>query len=413
MNSNSNRTNRISRRFTTLIVSMTVIAVPAFTVPAVAQQLKPATGTAQSEPGVSAVKSDPMETLVKEREDALIKAVYKQTQTAKSVSDFTKLIEECQRGQTLKISDKNRAYLDSLIGWALNRRGGKRLDLSAELRTIRNYDSANELLEAAEIDFQDSLKIKSDNWRPKVGLAVCAAERGEYLTAIEQFTAASEAHPKQAEPWFNKAELLYSLDRFEDALVAYDKVIELNASDLQAITGRAHCLHRLDRPEEAAKEYEVVTRVLPTSSWALINLGDCQQKLGNWQQAYDSYFQAMKSKPIAEGYQKTAWMLATCPDYEFNRPQLAFTLAKKAIELGGETVLNCETMAAAHAAAGDFEAAKKMLNNALVLDGGVNKTFSDRIAMYENEVPYLQESVTGSNDPAERVAELPTESDLK
>ena len=165
-------------------------------------------------------------------------------------------------------------------------------------------------------------------------------------------------------------------------------------------------MNQLGRLEEAAKEYEVVTRMLPTNNWALINLADCHQALGNWQQAYDSYFQAMKSKPNAEGYQKTAWMLSTCPDIEFNRPELAFTLAKKAIELGGETVLNLETMAAAHAASGDFEAATNTLRNALVLNGGINKTFSDRIDMYENEVPFLQKSPE-VDDSQERVAELP------
>lgn len=381
----------------------------------VAQQLTPLTApstetpTTESAAGIPAVKAEePMQVLVKEREDALIKSVYQQTRTAKTASDFTKLIEDCRRGQTLKVSEKNQKYLQSLIGWGLNRRGGKRLDLSTELRTIRNYDSADEMLELAEADFQESLEINADNWRPKVGLAVCEAERGKYLTAIEKFTTASEAHPEQTEPWFNKAELLYSLDRFELALSAYDEVIELNPSDLQAITGRAHCLNKLGRMEEAVKEYEVVTRLLPTNNWALINLADCHQALGNWQQAYDGYFQAMKSKPIAEGYQKTAWMLATCPDFEFNRPELAFTLAKKAVELGGETVLNLETLAAAHAASDDFEAATKTLRNALVLDGGINQAFSDRIDMYENEVPFLQKSLEIDDSP-EQVAELPEE----
>ena len=101
-------------------------------------------------------------------------------------------------------------------------------------------------------------------------------------------------------------------------------------------------------------------------------------------------------------------MLATCPDFEFNRPELAFTLAKKAVELGGETVLNLETLAAAHAASDDFEAATKTLRNALVLDGGINQAFSDRIDMHENEVPFLQKSPEIYDSP-EQVAELPEE----
>lgn len=417
-----NFVNFISNRFdirtaTAVGVFFLLAILPIANATCFGQQLKPiieqseGQSTAQASSSIPATKpADPMETLVKEREDALIKSVSGQTRTAKTASDYTKLIEDCRRGQKLKLSEKNKRYLQSLIGWSLNRRGKKRLDLSTELRAIGNYDSADEMLELAEADFQESLEVKADNWRPKVGLAICAAERGEYLTAIDRFTTTSEAHPDQAQPWFNKAELLYSLKRFEVALSAYDKVIKINPSDLQAITGRAHCLSNLGRMEEAAEEYEVVTRMLPANNWALINLADCHQALGNWEQAYDGYFSAMKSKPIAEGYQKTAWMLATCPDDEFNRPELAFTLAKKAIELGGETVLHFETLAAAQAAAGDFEAAKKTLQNAIVLDGGTNENLSDRIAMYEKKVPYLQKARKDTGDSQIRIAELPTES---
>lgn len=335
-------------------------------------------------------QSDPIEKLAQDREKALVKAIYSQTLTAKTATDFTKFIDACRDGAKKKISQKNQKYLKSLEAWGLNRRGLCRCDLAKFLLQANSNEQANEVFDQALADFEASLAINPNNWRPHLGKGLVQAERGDLLGAIDTFSSLCESHPKQSAIRFNRAELYYQLARYEKALADYDYVLELSSADLQAVTGRAHCLTQLGRTEEALKEYLVVAKMVPGNNWALINAADANQTLGNWSDAYDGYVAAMTAKPDAAGYQKAAWMLATCPDQQFFRPGMALQLAEKAVGLGGETRLNLDTLAAAQAATGDYESARKTQALAIAKSAKASPAQTERLGRYENQQPFIQ-----------------------
>jgi tetratricopeptide (TPR) repeat protein len=343
---------------------------------------------AQHQPTVA--KGDSVEKLAKDREKAMIQAIYQQTRTAKTASDFTKLIDDCREGMTKKISDKNRKYLKSLEAWGFSRRGMSRCEVGKMMMQAGNLEQAKEVFGQANNDFDKSLELDPTAWRPTLGIGLIKAERGDYLGAIDDFSQLCDSHPKRSEGWFNRAELYYQLERFEKAKSDYEQVIELSPADLQAITGRGHCKLQLDEVNGALKDYQDVATLLPQNDSALINVGDAHQKLEQWKAAYESYFAAMTIKPSTAGAQKSAWLMATCPDPEICRPELALQLAEKAIELGGETRRNLDTLAAAQAANGDFTSAEATQKVAIAKSPKPTDAETQRLAMYASGEKFTQ-----------------------
>ena len=82
--------------------------------------------------------------------------------------------------------------------------------------------------------------------------------------------------------------------------------------------------------------------------------------------------------------------LATCPDSSIRNPELAMERARTAMELSGKKDALCfDTLAAAQASAGDFEAATKSVRQAIELASTDERdVYRDRLAMYQHAKPY-------------------------
>jgi hypothetical protein len=87
-----------------------------------------------------------------------------------------------------------------------------------------------------------------------------------------------------------------------------------------------------------------------------------------------------------------AWLKATCPDAAFRDGKGAVKLAKRACELTGDREGMClDTLAAAHAEAGDFVAAVAAQEKALEDAGYVRKEGADaqaRLRLYQAKKSY-------------------------
>lgn len=87
-----------------------------------------------------------------------------------------------------------------------------------------------------------------------------------------------------------------------------------------------------------------------------------------------------------------AWLLATCPDETIRNGERAVAMAEEACSLSGyQQSAYVDTLAAAHAEAGDFAKAIQWQEQALSLAGpNADQGFRDRLARYENRTPYRE-----------------------
>ncbi len=360
--------------------------------------------------------------LDKEAQKELVNAIYNATKTAKTEADYTAFLDQCHAALAKQLSAKNREYVNSLIGWALNRRGEKRFELAVQLKSIENRQHV-QVMERAMKDFDEAVIADPNRYRSWMSRGIAQVENGKYDLAIADFTKVIKLKPDEANGWFNRAEALYqrsdpanfakattngdtpaetSADEdlkqqrqgYQQAVADYDVVLRLNSNDTQALTGRGHAKFALGDYEAALADYEQVIKLVPENATAFVNRGDVHQRLGNWESTCADFETALSIKKTGVACQRAAWFKATCPDQSFRDASQALSLIQQAIRLDGDTATNLDTLAAAEAAAGNFDVAKstqqKVIGLASVEVSPDAKQYQARLALYEKGEPYTQ-----------------------
>jgi tetratricopeptide (TPR) repeat protein len=115
--------------------------------------------------------------------------------------------------------------------------------------------------------------------------------------------------------------------------------------------------------------YQCSLASTPDSHWLHFNLGNRLLDRGDHAAAREHYAAALRLRPgwdLAAG--NLAWLLATTPDSALRDPQRAIELAQGVAQAQGFRDPNAlDTLAAAYAAAGDFERALALGNRASAL----------------------------------------------
>lgn len=338
------------------------------------------------------------ETKTPSAEDQQVMAIYKATKTAKSAKDYTQMLADCEQFLAGELTEKNRNYVTSLTGWALNRRGGLRLETAEQLKLVGNAQAA-EAMSKAMSDFDEAIKADPSRWRSWLSRGIAYVSQQKLDLAVKDFDKVIELKPDEFKALFNRGEANYYLGKFEQAVADYSSVLVINDNDLMALTSRGHAFFALAKYPEALADYELVNKLLPDNCESHINLGDVFQELGSWQKAEEAYKQAIKLDPSAIALQRFAWLKATCPDATYRDAATAREMIDQAIALGDESPVMLDTLAAAQAANGEFDVAKQTQQQAIKLvtslekqgQGDTKSEYQTRMAMYEEGVPYQQD----------------------
>ena len=156
--------------------------------------------------------------------------------------------------------------------------------------------------------------------------------------------------------------------------------------------------------ERSATQFAESLRLRPDVPAAHYNVGNALLGLGRRDQAERHFNAALKGDPgyrlaaqgLARSRLQRAWMLATSPDASIRRPREAVTVAERAVaDLGERSAPALDVLAAAYAAAGDFDKAIATVREALnAFDARVAPTFADavrrRLTLYQRRMPYVE-----------------------
>jgi tetratricopeptide (TPR) repeat protein len=98
-------------------------------------------------------------------------------------------------------------------------------------------------------------------------------QRGDADGALERFARAAALDPTFADAHYNKAVALGALERWEEALSAYDAAIRIDPRHARAWNNRGNVLQKLERWEEALASYDRTLALTPRRAEALHNRG--------------------------------------------------------------------------------------------------------------------------------------------
>ncbi len=250
--------------------------------------------------------------------------------------------------------------------------------------------------EAGEMvaSWRQTLETRPDDPQAPAGLGTWAQARGDHEVAVRYFRSALALEPGYVLARYNLALSLESLGRPQEAATEYRRVLADDPEHADAANNLATMLARAGRLEEAVSLWERAVTSEPTHARAHNNLGNALRQRGDLSEAIrhlrraveiepgypEAHFNlgmALRSQGDAAGSvrafrraaaeraswalprQLAAWTLATHPSAAVRDPAAAMRLAEEAVALAGESPdpLSLDVLAAAYAAAGDFQRA--------------------------------------------------------
>jgi tetratricopeptide (TPR) repeat protein len=307
---------------------------------------------------------EPPVVLSDEQQKALIANLQTLSQNLATATEYNRLIEQCRAAQKESLTTERAQYVSQLLGWALCRRGERRLDLAAEFAGVGNRDQAAEILRQAREDFSATLELQPSSWRALRGQGIAAVQANTWTEAEGFFSRVIEINPRELSGWFNRAEVRFQLKQFADAAADYQQVLSQQPTDLQALTGRGLCRAALADWPGAIADHSEVYRQQPDNGSSLVNRGDAFLGQGKWAAALDDYRLATENHQLPAGWQRQAWLLAVCPDPQIRSAERAAELLAKRGGTDADDPQLLETQAAIAAARGDFAAAEKLQDQA-------------------------------------------------
>jgi tetratricopeptide (TPR) repeat protein/mono/diheme cytochrome c family protein len=277
--------------------------------------------------------------------------------------------------------------------------------------------------------YQTRLSVTPDDVTLHDDIAELETEDGAISDAISHFREAIRLMPSAARH-VNLGRALVAAGEIEQAATAFQRALQINATDVAARSNLGVVRALQGRVDEAVAQYERAIDIDPAYAEAHSNMSAALLYLGRTDEALDHARRALQLKsdfPAAhynlarallvgnrpqdaaqhfdlalrlrpgwpEVLKDYAWMLATHPNADARDPEYAIELAARAVELTNRhQPLPLDVLAAAYASVSRFDEAISTAQEALHLlsDPEDRKETADiwlRLALYREHKPYF------------------------
>jgi len=135
-------------------------------------------------------------------------------------------------------------------------------------------------------------------------------ESGRFEDAVAAYKKAIELNPNFSWAYHSLGDVLLKLEKWEEAVAAYKKAVELNPDFSWSYHNLGDALLKLRQWEEAAAAYRCEIALKSDFAWSFCNLGDALTKLKQWDEAIATYLKAIEIDGDLPGiYEKLGYAL--------------------------------------------------------------------------------------------------------
>lgn len=135
-------------------------------------------------------------------------------------------------------------------------------------------------------------------------------ESGRFDEAVAAYKKAIELNPSFSWSYHSLGDVLLKLEKWEEAVAAYKKAVELNPDFSWSYHNLGDALLKLRQWEEAAAAYRCEIALNSDFAWSFCNLGDALTKIKQWDEAIATYLKAIEIDGDLPGiYEKLGYAL--------------------------------------------------------------------------------------------------------
>lgn len=232
----------------------------------------------------------------------------------------------------------------------------------------------------------DCMKAEeTEDLQAKVSLYTSCLKYGEFY-----------AEYQRDEIYFHRANALFELQRYAEALKDYDRFIAKSYGHVWALDQRGLTHQAMGHLQLALADFNQALAFNADAHDVRFHRGQLYAEMGLYEPALQDLRRVATREPENAVFANAlAWLLATCPDAKIHDGEEAVRLALKAVSID-RNAQYLDALAAAQARKGDFEQAVKTQQAALDLlrkDKAEQDTiheFTSRLSLYRAGKPYTQ-----------------------
>jgi tetratricopeptide (TPR) repeat protein len=249
-------------------------------------------------------------------------------------------------------------------------------------------------LDVALRDFDQAIELDPRDPFFYCGRGGVWQSRQAHKKAIADFALAIRLDPKSTLAYIGRGKSRAAEKDLTGAIADFSEAVWLDPLSIAGYVNRGLAWHSKREYEKAISDFNLSVRLDPQYGFAFCQRGKSWGARKRFGQAIADFNEAVRLDPRdAEPQRALAWLLATCPDPTIRNGVKAVQAATKACELTQwKDAAALDTLAAACATAGDFEAAVKWQLKAIALGlpGENARQREARLLLYRQQQPYRE-----------------------
>jgi tetratricopeptide (TPR) repeat protein len=261
----------------------------------------------------------------------------------------------------------------------------------------------NVLMDSGKLDeavkqYREVIRLTPTIGKPYNDLGKAYALQGKMEDAMMMFSNAAKLNPGLAQARWNLGNAWLLKGKVAEGLAEMKRAVQLSPDDSEAYRKFANTLMVMGKAAEAIPYCEAVVKAEPQDAHAHFMLGSACLASKRLEPAVASFKEAVRLAPDApECKNALAWIYATSPQAELRNGAEAVRLAEQACEsTQRQKTAILDTLAAAYAEAGRFDAAVKTTEEICALaasahDTNTLDTARQRLELYKAGKPYRDE----------------------
>jgi tetratricopeptide (TPR) repeat protein len=189
--------------------------------------------------------------------------------------------------------------------------------------------------EGARFNFEKCLEVDLEDYSSLYNIVYCFDMESKHNEAVSFLNNYINKDPYCEVAWHQLGRQYYILEKYEEALKAFDYAVLIDEYFVGAFLEKAKTLEKLMRFEEAIENYSATLELDDPTSFAFLRIGECYNNLGKTSLAIQFYKKAVHEDPLLD----KGWIVIADSYIEQKNYQKALYFVKKAIEIDEQNSL--------------------------------------------------------------------------